>query len=409
VVRGSRRRTTSLALLTFSALFAVQDISAEELPAPVLPPGAFSASALAAAAYPLPGPVSPEGRPLRSWPRSEEAPPPPFPADGPYAGTGAILPIISGPVIPGLDRPLTERYITQYSSPAGLRWLAGIMKDAAPWLFFIREEIAKRDLPPELLYLPVIESAFNPTALSTSGAAGLWQFMRNSIAPFDMRITSWVDERLDFWKSTQGALRKLEENYRELQDWPLALAAYNMGLGGLRRVMRQSGQSDYWELSARNLIKTENIHYVPKFLAVAHILSNPRRFGMDLDWSEDPGWTRIKAGRHVDLDKLAGEAGIDAEMLRRANAECLHGITPAESWYSIKVSAADADAVEEILARETGANPVFPRIHTVAKGETLWGIGRQYRVTPEDLAAANNMGVNDVLREGRTLNIPIME
>jgi membrane-bound lytic murein transglycosylase D len=346
--------------------------------------------------------VSAEGRPLRAWPRSGGPPPPPV--NGPYAGTGTIH-----PEIPGLDRPLTEHYIARYTEPAGLRWLTGILRDAAPWLPFIREEIAKRHLPPELRYLPVIESAFNIRALSRSGAAGLWQFMSNSIAPFDIHISSWVDERLDFWKSTQGALRKLEDNYRQLGDWALALSAYNMGLGGLQRIIRQSGLRDYWQLSERNLIKTENIHYVPKFLAAAYILANPRRFGLDLDWSENPGWTRIKVGRHVDLAKLAGEAGIDAELLREANAECLHSITPAESWYYLKVRAADADAVEEVLARGTGISPVFPRIHTVSRGETLWGIGRAYRVSPEDLAAANNMGVNDILREGRTLRIPIME
>jgi membrane-bound lytic murein transglycosylase D len=283
------------------------------------------------------------------------------------------------------------------------------MKDAAPFLPFIREEIAKRKLPPELCYLPVIESAFNLKALSRSGAAGLWQFMRNSIAPFDMRISAWVDERFDFWKSTQGALRKLEDNYRELGDWPLALAAYNMGLGGLQRIIRQSGRRDYWELSERKLIKLENIHYVPKFLAAAYILANPRRFGLDLDWSEDPRWTRIKVTRHVDLEKLAAEAGIDGAILLAANAECIRGITPAEPWYYLKLRSADADAVAEVLERNIGISPVFPRIHTVAKGETLWGIGRIYHVSPEDLASANNMNVNDILREGRTLNIPIME
>jgi membrane-bound lytic murein transglycosylase D len=280
------------------------------------------------------------------------------------------------------------------------------MADAAPWLPFIREEIARRNLPPELLYLPVIESGYKLRALSRSGAAGLWQFMRNSIAPFDMRVTSLVDERLDFWKSTQGALGKLEDNYRALGDWPLALAAYNMGLGGLQRVIRQSGLRDYWELAARNLIKTENAHYVPKFLAAAYVLSNPRRFGLDLDWSPDPRWTRIKAGAQVDLERLAQEAGIDAALLREANAECLQGITPSGSWYYLKVRGADADAVEAALLR--GA-PVFSRVHRVERGETLWGIGRLYRVPPEDLAEANGMGLNDILREGRTLRIPIIE
>ncbi|MDR2020872.1 MAG: LysM peptidoglycan-binding domain-containing protein [Treponema sp.] len=374
--------------------------------------------------------------------------------------------------IPGIDNPLTQKYIGQYSSPGGLAWLNTAMERSAPYIGFIREEIAARGLPPELVYLPVIESAYVPTAVSRSGAAGLWQFMRNSIAPFDIRVTDWMDERRDFWKSTVGALSKLEENYRFFGDWPLALAAYNAGLGAVRRTIAGAGTGDYWALSERKLFKNETIQYVPRFLAVAYILSNPRRFGITSVWPEDPRWTRIPVGRAVDLELLAEYAGIDGDDLKRANRELFYSVTPPDPGYHLKVRASDAPAVEaalkrtdlvfikyyfhtvrsgdtlsaigrhygvsadQIVSSNPGAQPRYLKIgtrliipalkevgpyqppvrnadlsftgnHLVKRGESLWSISLAYNVNPEALAEANGMALNDTLREGRSLKIPI--
>jgi membrane-bound lytic murein transglycosylase D len=373
--------------------------------------------------------------------------------------------------IPGLDEALTRHYIDQYSGPGGIAWLEAIMNRAGPYMGFIRKEIEERNLPPELIYLPVIESGYLSTAVSKSGAAGLWQFMKNSIAPFDMQVTEWADERMDFWKSTIGALRKLEENYTYFGDWPLALAAYNAGLGAVRNLVRQSGIGDYWVLSEKNLLKTETRHYVPKLLAVAYIMSHPRQFGVSVSWPEDPEWTRIRTGRAVDLDLLAREAGISGEELKAANRELSYNVTPPDPGYHIKTPGRYAAALQEVLerkdltlinyyfhtvssgdtlsvlARHYGISvdqiidsnpgiqarylkigsrliisafrevepysrtrdspPVFEGNYLVKRGETLWSIALAYNIDPEALAEANGMGLNDVLREGRSLKTPI--
>jgi membrane-bound lytic murein transglycosylase D len=337
--------------------------------------------------------------------------------------------------------------------------------------------VEERSLPWELVYLPVIESAFRPTAVSRSGAAGLWQFMRNSIGGYGMGINDYVDERMDFWKSTQSALRKLEDNYRRLGDWALALAAYNAGLGAVTRLVKQTGIQDYWALAEKRLLKTETIHYVPKLLAVSHILSNPRRYGLSPSWPDDPQWTRIRADRSVDLDLLAEYAGVDKALLRRGNSELRRGITPPSGDYRIKAPQTDAPAllaalmsgdlpliryhihtiaygdtlsalalryqvgVDQILGANPGAEarflqigrelripalagnapaaapdaeasfegpgPAFEGAHLVRRGETLWSIARLYQVDIRALAAANGMGLNDILREGRILKTPI--
>ncbi len=372
--------------------------------------------------------------------------------------------------IEGIDRELTLHYIQEYSSPGGRSWLESVMKRSEPYIAFIRQEIDRMNLPPELAYLPVIESSYLSSALSKSGAAGLWQFMTNSISPFDMRVTDWLDERRDFWKSTVGALRKLQDNYNVLHDWALALAAYNAGLGAVRRASQNAGTADYWELCERNAFKTETVHYVPKFLAVSHILLNAGKYGIDLGWPERHEWERIALERSVDITLLAERAGINPDELKQANQELNYTVT----GYFLKVKKADADAVQTVLndrtsplvryyvhtvrsgdtlsalsrhyevsveqiqelnagleprfmrigrtviipalkevgpytdtPRRSGENLVFEGNHLVKRGETLWSISLAYGVDPETLALANNMQLNDTLREGRSLKTPI--
>jgi membrane-bound lytic murein transglycosylase D len=369
-----------------------------------------------------------------------------------------------------LEEDLTQEYIRRYTSPSGIAWLKAVMERGAPYLDFIRREIEERRLPAELLYLPVIESGYVPTAVSRSGAAGLWQFMRNSIAPFDMKVDDWVDERMDFWKSTRGALRKLEENYRSLGNWPLALAAYNAGLGGIGQIVRRSGSGDYWELSRRKLLRTETIHYVPKLLAVAHILSRPRKYGLE-DWREGLSWARVPAGKIVDIDILARETGIDPALLRQGNRELLYNTSPPEEGHYLKVPREKAPLVEETLkrgglelarnyyhtirygdtlsalalhygvsvsliektnpgirsralriggrlkipalkevqpyVRQGEATQSFGGSYQVKRGDTLWSIALLYGTDPLDLARANNMELEGLLREGRILKVPI--
>jgi membrane-bound lytic murein transglycosylase D len=375
----------------------------------------------------------------------------------------------------GLENALTQRYIKQYSSPGGIAWLNTVIARGAPYIPFIRAEIERMNLPPELVYLPVIESGFNPVAVSRSGAAGLWQFMKNSMGPFDMKVTDWMDERFDFWKSTQGALRKLDENYRALGDWPLALAAYNAGLGGINRIVKKTGVRDYWVLGEKKELKNETMHYVPKFLAVSHILSNPRRYGIQF-WPAEIEWTRVKVEKAADIEIIAEEAGIDAALLKAANRELKFSVSPSGSSYQLKVPVQYAAAVSAALENSSakllryhyytikygdtlsalsrhygvsvdliqGANPglqsrylkigaqirvpafkdvavytgkegddgktlVFEGTHLVKKGETLWAIALAYDVDPAALAEANGMGLNDLLREGRSLKTPILK
>ncbi|MDR0643509.1 MAG: LysM peptidoglycan-binding domain-containing protein [Treponema sp.] len=309
--------------------------------------------------------------------------------------------------IAGFDEPLTQEYIARYSTKASLTWLSGIIENGKPYMAFIRQRIEEKNLPWELLYVPVIESGFIGNSRSRSGATGLWQFMRNSISPY-MKITDWLDERLDFWKATEGALSKLSENYRMLGDWALALAAYNMGLGGLNRVVKQTGVNDYWELSRKKHLKTETIHYVPKLLAVSYILTNQRKFGLTVNWERSPEWTRVNVGKSVDLGLLAEASGVDVSKLQKANQELFFNVTPPDKNYLLKVHVSDVDQISAILER-TDIHLIKYYIYVIKSGDTLSVLARHYGVSVELIEQANPGVKPRTLKIGQRLLIPALK
>jgi len=343
-------------------------------------------------------PTALNGRPLRT----ASTPPP---ASVSYSSS--LLPPSSLLTPEALNQPLTKYYIERYSSSGGITWLNSIINNGSIYLPFVKEEIAKRGLPPELAYLPFIESGYLGTARSKSGATGLWQFMMNSIAPFNIKVNDLIDERRDFRKSTAAALQKLAENYRALEDWPLALAAYNAGLGAVSRAAKGANVNDYWLLCDKKLLRNETVHYVPKFLAVSYILSHPRRFGVDY-WPQAAEWTTIKPGKQVSLDVIAQEAGLDRGLLYRLNTELLYGITPPDANYELKIPPAQMEAVAGLLAREDVGLLRYYR-YQIRYGDTLSALSRHYGVSV-DMIDQYNPGIKSrYLKIGETVIIPALK
>ena len=216
------------------------------------------------------------------------------------------------------DHPLVEKFRRQYMCRDGYDYLSKIMKRSAPYRNFIIDLLEAENMPAELLFLPVIESGFFEAATSKSGAVGIWQFMKNSVGGYNMYIDDWVDERRDPWKASIAAVRKLKWNYNQFHDWPLALAAYNSGVGNIRAAIKKAGRADYWYLAERGYLKKETIYYVPKFLAVAEVLSRSSEF--EIDWGnteEHPPTSTIEIKRAVDVRLLAEEIGLKAEALKQ--------------------------------------------------------------------------------------------
>jgi membrane-bound lytic murein transglycosylase D len=288
-------------------------------------------------------------------------------------------------------------------------WLQSVLDRSRLYRTVIAAELAERGMPRELLFLPAVESGFQPRAVSPKGAAGLWQLMRNTAAPYGLRMDDWVDERRDFYRATEAALGKLEEGYRQFGSWEMALAAYNAGAGRMARLVRDHGTANYWTLRGKGALPKETAAFVPQFAALSRILDQPGRHGLEVSWDPAVEWERVAVPRTVDLRLLAEASGIARETLAVGNPELQLGVTPPASYgYQLKVPAEHREVVEQVLAGD--AIPLMEfRVHVVKKGDTLWAISRAYGVSME-LLTESNPGIRaEALRVGSRLLVPRLE
>ncbi len=223
-------------------------------------------------------------------------------------------------------------------------WLSDILYDSIPYRPYIINELKKRKMPLFLQYLPIVESNYKPTAVSHSGATGLWQFMTNSMSPY-MKKNSFYDERRDPWIETNAALSKLNDNYKMFKDWPLALAAYNMGAGAVGRICKKHPGKDFWYLSEHGYLTKQASDYVPKLIAIADIIENAELYGavevaamdkMILEKAPER-FSYIKIKGCVKLSTIARKTGIPLETLTRLNPALLKDCTPPNMSYRLRL------------------------------------------------------------------------
>jgi len=293
---------------------------------------------------------------------------------------------------------LYKSYCTKYASLHETKNFDTIWKHAEYFIPFISEKIREAKLPDEILYIPLIESEFKPNAVSKSGAVGLWQFMPNSIEGYNITVNEWIDERMDFWKTTDAAIAKLKYNYSVLGDWNLAIAAYNCGLGRMQKAIRKGNTKNYWKLCEKGLLSKETTHYIPKLLAVAHTMKNRTVKPFE--------WTRIDLETSVDIRLLAKKAGISEDILSLGNSELKYHVTPpAKTGYRLKVPAEYAKKIKSV-ADGQGAELTDFKIYTVKAGDTISHLSQHYGVHTSIIESLNNISPNR-LKIGTKLLIPV--
>jgi len=320
------------------------------------------------------------------------------------------------------DHERVEHYVKRFTKHTWRGWLHGVWERS--WLYadHIGSALERRGLPQELRLLPVIESAYRPEAVSSSGAVGIWQITRLGASGYPLRMGEGLDERRDFWKATEVALDTLATNHERFGDWLLAIAAYNAGPGGVQRAIDRAGTSDFWELRRAGALPRQTAEFVPRFLAAVRVFAEPERYG--LPELEPITWVRVGAGGRADLRKLAAQTGMDLELLRTANAELATAFTPSDArvepsvigsrdaraadlhGYWLKVPEEHAEQVRALLEERTR---LFDFIeHLIRAGETFWDMATRYG-SSVDLIVDENPDLNPRrLRPGQTAIIPLL-
>lgn len=287
-------------------------------------------------------------------------------------------------------------------------YLQRVMQRADPFLFYILEEAEKRNLPTELVLLPIVESAYQPFAYSHGRAAGLWQFIPSTGRYYGLKQNWWYDGRRDIHASTQAALNYLENLNKEFKgDWMLALAAYNSGSGTVRRAIKRNQKlhrpTDFWHLK----LPKETRAYVPKLLALKEIISNPEKYEVSLRCIPDaPGFKQVQTSAQLDLALAAELAGIDLETLYNFNPAFNRWATDPDGPHTLLLPADAAAQFELNYAELSDDEHLRWARHKIKPGETLSEIAQEYNTSVKHLKKVNDLA-NNKIRQGKYLMIPV--
>jgi membrane-bound lytic murein transglycosylase D len=283
------------------------------------------------------------------------------------------------------------------------------MKRGTRYLPMIQNVFRAAGLPLDLAYVPLIESAFKPNALSRAKAKGVWQFMSGTALENGLRRDWYIDERSDPEKATLAAAKYLRTlNKLFSGDWHLALASYNGGPGRLQRAIKRVGVDDFWKLAEkRKVLPRETREYVPMILAAIVIARNPTQYGFDFEPEEPMEYDTVTLPRPVDLRRVAEWADTTIDEIQALNPELRRWTTPVkDAQYQLKVPTGTAEGVARRLEEASAVDLASLKWYTVKRGETLPAIARKLRVSKTDLAEANYLRATSRVNPGQRLMVP---
>lgn len=319
----------------------------------------------------------------------------------------------------GVQLPRVRQEIAAYRGQ--LKFLRETSTRAAPYLYHIVEVLRARGLPPDLALLPILESGYDPRVTSPHGAAGLWQFMSGTGTRFGLARTEWVDERLDFERSTDAALSYLATLAARFDgDWLMAIAAYNAGWGNIESAIqrnRRAGRpTDLWSLH----LKGETHRLVARLLALVEIHRDPASYGLKLpELPARPYFAAVTLDKPTDLRRLAELARIDSKVFLALNPGYRRWHTGPDGGHRIRVPVTQVDDTRLIAARMERSLPVIAsaagatvsshrasREYRVQPGDSLWLIARRFDTRVAQLEALNGIRRTQGLKPGQRLRVP---
>jgi len=224
--------------------------------------------------------------------------------------------------------PVVKRYLERYLKYGTAR-LSRMMAHGQYYFPMFEEHLDKYDMPLEIKYLAVVESALNPKARSYVGATGLWQFMYGTGKIYDLKVNSYVDDRNDPLKSTEAACQYMLKMYDVFEDWNLVLAAYNSGPGNVRKAIRRSGgKTSYWEI--RPFLPRETSAYVPLFIAATYAMEYGHLYGIGP--ADIPVYymetDTVRITQQIHFKQIQDELGVDEALMEFLNPQYKYKIVP---------------------------------------------------------------------------------
>ena len=278
---------------------------------------------------------------------------------------------------------------------------------SARYIPVMKDIFREKNLPEDLVYVAMIESGFNPYAVSWARAVGPWQFMPSTGKLYGLKIDWWIDERKDPIKSTQAAAEHLKDLHNLFGSWPLALASYNAGAGKVQRAVLRTRSEDFWDLKASRFIRRETKNYVPKYMAAMIIAKNPEAYGFSLMNVAPFKYDEVVINESTDLRLIARCAGCTYEEIKELNPEIRRWVTPPQyTDYVLRIPLGSKEAFLANFAAIPPEQKIKWERHEVTRGETLAGLARQYNTTPEAIRDINGLTKNRIT-PGKHLLIPV--
>ena len=319
-----------------------------------------------------------------------------------------------------------RNYMVLYSEKMPTK-MGNIMSLCQYYMPIFEETFSQYDLPDELKYVAIIESALNPVAVSRAGAKGMWQFMTKTAKGYGLEINSFVDERLDPFKSSDAAARYLKDSYRLFGDWNLAISSYNCGPGNVNKAIRRGGRRDFW--SVYEYLPRETRGYVPAFVGAMYALKYSKEYGLAPNGLQMPVQVdTFEIRKNLHFQQISDLVGISIEELEQFNPQYIKDVIPGNSKpYILRLPfnyssafIANEDSIYthragELLNPQTliSSKPVSDvspsgsssgnRIaYKVRNGDNLGKIAARYHVTVNQLKSWNHLK-GTMIRAGQTL------
>ena len=276
------------------------------------------------------------------------------------------------------------------------------------YLPMIQTIFREQGLPLDLAYKAMIESGFNPRALSRAYALGMWQFMYRTGLLYGLRRNTYIDDRMNPEKSTHAAAQHLNHLYEYFGDWHLVVAAYNCGQGRMDRAIARSKTRDFWEINA---LPRETRNHVPKFMAMVIIAKDPAFFGFkDVVYQPPLSYDKVTLTEPVNLRLAAECAGTTYTYLRHLNPELRRPYTPpamSRNAYTLRVPKGAGAKFRANYAQIPAHKKIQLVDYEVKRGDTLSSIAYRVGVSAADLQSANGITNPRRLQIGQKLSIPM--